>query len=73
MAAHGLLSGCGEQRLLYGCGRASRCGDVSCCRARALELGASVDVASMLTYREACGIFLDQGLNACPLRWQADS
>ena len=22
---------------------------------------------------EACGIFLDQGSNPCPLRWQADS
>ena len=22
---------------------------------------------------EACGIFLDQGLNFCPLHWKADS
>ena len=28
---------------------------------------------TMLSYLEACGIFLDQGLNACPLRWQANS
>ena len=25
------------------------------------------------SYSEACGIFLDQGLNPCPLHWQADS
>ena len=26
-----------------------------------------------LSCSESCGIFLDQGLNLCPLRWQADS
>ena len=26
-----------------------------------------------LSYSEACGIFLDQGLNLCLLHWQADS
>ena len=26
-----------------------------------------------LSCSEACGIFLDQGWNPCPLHWQADS
>ena len=26
-----------------------------------------------LSFSAACGIFPDQGLNPCPLRWQADS
>ena len=26
-----------------------------------------------LSCSAACGIFLDQGLNLCPLHWQADS
>ena len=44
--------------------RASHCGGFSCCRARAL--GASVVAEHGLNCLEACGIFLDQGLNACP-------
>ena len=31
------------------------------------------DVTQGLGHPEACGIFLDQELNPCPLRWQADS
>ena len=34
---------------------------------------ASVVVALGLSCPTACGIFLDQGLNLCPLHWQADS
>ena len=34
---------------------------------------ASVVVAYGLSYSAACGIFPDQGLNLCPLHWQADS
>ena len=30
-------------------------------------------VAPLLTCSVPCGIFLDQGLNPCPLHWQADS
>ena len=26
-----------------------------------------------LSCSEACGVFLDQGSNSCPLHWQADS
>ena len=68
------------------CGvRASHCGGFSCCRARALGAQASVVVARGLQSAgsvvvvhglhcsAACGIFLDQGSNPCPLQWQADS
>ena len=34
---------------------------------------ASVVVAHGLHCSAACGIFLDQGSNPCPLHWQADS
>ena len=37
-----------------------------------LEWG-SVVVAHGLCYSSVCGIFLDQGLNQCPLHWQVDS
>ena len=33
----------------------------------------SVVVAHGLSCSAACGIFLDQGLNLCPLHWQVDS
>ena len=33
----------------------------------------SVVVAHRLSCSVACGIFLDQGLNPCPLHWQVDS
>ena len=56
-----------------------------CCGARALGTWASVVVARGLYSTGSvvvahglccsvvCGIFLDQGLNLCPLHWQADS
>ena len=56
----------------------SLCGS-SCCRARALDSRASVVAAHGLSRgvglgcSMACGIFPDQGLNLCPLHWQADS
>ena len=34
---------------------------------------ASVVVAHGLSCSAACGMFLDQGSNPCPLHWQADS
>ena len=37
------------------------------------RLAASVVVAHGLSYSMACGIFLDQGSNPCPLHWQVDS
>ena len=33
----------------------------------------SVAVAHGLSFSAACGIFPGQGLNPCPLHWQADS
>ena len=64
--------------------RSPHCG-FSCCRAWALgawalvvvacglQSAGSVVVACGLSWSAACGIFPDQGLNPCPLHWQADS
>ena len=38
-----------------------------------LSSAGSVVMAHRLSCSEACGIFLDQGSNPCPLHWQADS
>ena len=43
-----------------------------CSGAQAVSRQASVVVTQGLSCSEACGIFLDQGLNLCPLHWQAD-
>ena len=53
--------------------RNSYCGGFSRCGAWALGIQASVVVAQRLRCSTACGIFLDQGSNPCPLNWQADS
>ena len=45
----------------------------SCCRTQVLGCVGSVVVAHRLSFSEVCGIFPDQGLNPCPLHWQADS
>ena len=45
----------------------------SSCREQALGTRASVVGAHRLSCPPACGIFLDQGSNPCPLHWQADS
>ena len=45
---------------------------LSSCGLWALEPG-SVVVVHGLSCSAACGIFPDQGLNLCPLPWQADS
>ena len=49
------------------------CGGFSYCEAQALEAQASAAVAHRLSCSVACGIFLGQGSNLCPLHWQADS
>ena len=68
------FSSCGEWGLLSSCvARASHCGGFFCCRAWAPGTWASVLAAPGLGCCEACGIFLDQGSNPCPLHWQADS
>ena len=38
-----------------------------------LECSGSVVVVHRLSYLKLCGIFLEQGLNPCPLHWQVDS
>ena len=45
---------------------------LSSCGSWALDAGLVV-VAHGLSCSAACGIFPDQGLNPCPLHWQADS
>ena len=68
------FSSCGEQGLLSSCcAWASHCGGFSCCGAWAPGGVGSVFVACGFSCSVACGIFLDQGSNPCPLRWQADS
>ena len=65
---------CGEWGLLSSCvARASHCGGFFCCRARAPDTWASKLAALGLGCSVACGIFLDQGSNLCPLHWQVDS
>ena len=44
-----------------------------CLRSAGSRAQASVVVVPGLSCSEACGIFLDQGSNPCPLHWQADS
>ena len=65
VVASGGYSGCHAQ--------ASHCGGFSCCGAQALEYRLSIIVAHGPSSSSACGIFLDQGLNLCPLQWQVDS
>ena len=70
VAARGLFSSCCCLR----CGaQASHCGGPSRSGARALGTWASAAVAHGLSCSTACGILPDQGLNPCPLHWQADS
>ena len=58
---------------VYCSARASYCGGFSRCRARALGLVGLVIVVHRLSCSLACGIFLDQESNLCPLLQQADS
>ena len=58
----------------------SRCTGFSSCGmrasvvvARGLQSAGSVVVVHGLSCSAACGIFLDQDSNPCPLHWQADS
>ena len=67
-------SSCGEQELHSSCGTwASLCGGLSCCQTWALGEWPSVVVVHGISCPAAFEIFLDQGLNPCPLHWQADS
>ena len=61
-------------RAFSSCGmRVSHCGGFSCCGAQALGTQASVAVVHGLSCSAACGIFLNQGSNPCPLHWHTDS
>ena len=56
------------------CGaKTSHCFGFSCCGTWALGEWALVVVPHGLSYPVACGIFLDQGSNPCPLHWRVDS
>ena len=65
---------CGKQGPLQ-CGGQAHCGGLSCFRAWALgHAGFSCcGSAQGFSFPQACGIFLDQGLNPHPLHWQMDS
>ena len=65
------FSSCGEQGLLFVVG--APCNGFSCCRAWALGGWALAVAAHGLNCSMACGIFLDQGSNLCPLYWQVSS
>ena len=79
------FSSCGKRGLLFiavcgfliavaSRGRAWAPGlEASVAVARKLESVASAVVAQGIICSMACGIFPDQGLNLCPLHWQADS
>ena len=56
------FSSCSEWGLLSSCGTWAL-----------MACGTLVAVAHGLSDSSACGIFLDQGLNPCPLPWQVDS
>ena len=43
------------------------------CRAQVLGFWASLVAGHGFSCSAACGIFLDQGSNLCPLHWQVDS
>ena len=58
---------------LHCCAQAfSSCGEQGLLPAHVERVG-SVLVVDWLSCPEACGIFPDQGLNLCPLYWEADS
>ena len=67
------FSSCGERGLLFIAVRGLLITVASRCGAWALGVWASVVVPRGLSGSAACGIFLDQGSNPCPLHWQAHS
>ena len=62
--------GCGLSLILAGGG--SHCGASLDTEHRLYSAGSAV-VACGLSCPMACGIFLDQGSNPCPLHWQVNS
>ena len=73
MAGHWLSLAAASGATLCSGPRASPYSGFSCFRAQALGTQALVIVLHGLSCSKVCGIFLDQGLNLCPLLWEADS
>ena len=70
----GALGLCCYEQAFSSCGmQTSPCGGFSSCGAWVLGCAGSIVVAHRVSCPTACGIFLDQGLNSCPLHWQGDS
>ena len=67
------FSSCGERELLFVAVRRLLIVVASLAAEHGLQSTGSVVVAHRLSCSTACGIFLDQGSNPCPLHWQADS
>ena len=68
------LSSCSEWGSLSRFGaQASRCRGFFCCGGRAVVHTAFSSCGTRLSCPAASGIFLDQGSNPWPLRWQVDS
>ena len=67
VAVPGLCLAVGSQGLLSTCGAGASWGSSGS------RQWASVVIVYGLPCPAARGIFLNQGLNLCPLRWQADS
>ena len=67
------FSSCGNQGLLCSCGaQASHRGGFSCCRAQAFARGPR-GCGTWALLLSGMWILPDQGLNPCPLHWQAVS
>ena len=69
----GLFSSCSERGLLFVAVRGLLIAVASLVAEHGLQSAGSVVVAHGLSCSAACGIFLDQDSNPCPLHWQADS
>ena len=68
------FSSCGRQGPPSSCGAwASHCGGFSLLWGTGSRFVSSAVVAHRLSCPVAYGIFLDQGLNPCPMHWQDDS
>ena len=68
------FSSCGTRaQQLWNVGSVVVAHGLSVCGLQQLWHAGSVVVAHGLSCSAACGIFPDQGLNPCPLHWQADS
>ena len=80
IASNRIFSSCGKWELLSSCDAwTSHCGGLSFADLGLWGVEASVtaacglnDVVHRLSCSAACGVFLGQGLNLCPLPWQAE-